>query len=363
VSPNIDAAAYAEAERSLAVLLATERDVTILQGEAILLLEAVARGLGGPGVRALNLVSGPYGEALGDWLAVGGAEVTHLAVEFDRALPVDAVRDALARAPFDVVSVVHAEAATGVVNPLAEISALVHEAGAVLAVDAVASVGADPLEIDAWDLDLVMLGTQKALGGPNGVCALVASERGWAQIAANPQAPRESILSLLDWKERWLDTGRQRIPGYAYEHEMRALIGALEALEGDVGLVGVVDRHRRAAAALRAAAGPLGLEPWVAVEAEAAGVVTLLRPPDGLSVRQLVAASAEWADAGLIIPAPGPLAEQTLRVSHTGPAATPAGVLGAVTALGAGLSQLGLAPEMGAALRAASGALTALPRT
>ena len=63
----------------------------------------------------------------------------------------DQLRAALAQQPADVVSLVHAEAATGVVNPLAELADVSHEAGALLLVDAVASVGAEPLEIDGWD--------------------------------------------------------------------------------------------------------------------------------------------------------------------------------------------------------------------
>lgn len=313
---TIDAFVYAETERRLGALLDTERDVLILQGEAILLLEAAARGLGGPGVRALNLVSGPYGEQLGEWLAVGGAHVEHLAVEFDRALSVEAVAAALRRERFDVVSVVHAEAATGVVNSLAEIAIAAHEAGAVLLVDAVASVGAEPLPIDALDLDLVMIGPQKTLAGPAGVCALIANDRGWGRIAANPEAPRRSSLSLLDWKERWIDAGRQVLPGYAYQEEMRALISAIDALDGDVGLAGLVERHQRAALAVRLGALALGLEPWVEDSSQAASVATLLRPPAGVSVGSIVDAAAPYLEGGrvgLIGAAPGPLAGAALR--------------------------------------------------
>ncbi|HEY4830771.1 MAG TPA: aminotransferase class V-fold PLP-dependent enzyme [Solirubrobacteraceae bacterium] len=352
----IDSAAYADAERTLGAVLETGRDVLLLQGEAILLLEATARGLGGPGVQALNLVSGPYGEVIGDWLAFGGAVVEQLAVEFDRALDVQAVRTALARRRFDVVSVVHAEAATGVVNPLGEIAAAVHEAGAVIVVDAVASVGAEPLPIDEWGLDLVMIGPQKALAGPAGVCALVAGERGWEQIARNPNAPRGSILSLLDWKERWIDAGRDRIPAYAHEQEMRALIDALEALEGDVGLRRLIDRHQRARAAARAGVRALGLEPWVTREPDAASVATLVRAPDGVSVAALVESSVpflEGGDGGLLVPAPGPLADVAIRINHTGEAARPEPVLSAITALAAGLRRLGFEADVSLALTAA----------
>lgn len=360
--PPIDAATYAWTERRLATLLDTTQSPLLLQGEAILVLEAAARGLGGPGVKALNLVSGPYGEAIGNWLAVGGAEVEHVSVEFDRALDPSAVRTVLAGGGFDIVSVVHAEAATGVVNPLAEIAEAVHEAGAVLMVDAVASVGAEPLPIDELGLDLVMIGPQKAMAGPAGVCALIANERSWARIAANPAAPRDSILSLLDWKQRWIDGGRRQIPGYAYEHEMRALIAALDALDGDIGLERLIDRHQRARAGTRAGAGALGLEPWVADEQHAAAVVTLLRPPAGVSVQTLADATAPYLgerNRGLVTPAPGPLAVRALRVNHTGAAANPECVIAAITALSSGLRRLGLSSDLNAALTATEQALFA----
>ncbi len=356
----IDAAVYAETERRLATLLDTDRDVMIMQGEAILLLEAAARGLGGPGIRALNLVSGPYGEALGDWLAIGGAQVEHLAVEFDRALSVDAVQELLGQAKFDVVSVVHAEAATGVVNPLPEIASAAHEAGALVLVDAVASVGAEPLPIDELDLDLTMIGTQKTMAGPNGVCALIANDRAWAAIAANPNAPRDSSLSLLDWKERWIDAGRRSLHGYAYQEEMRALITALDDLHGDIGLASLVERHQRAAVASRLGALALGLEPWVEDAAQGAGVVTLVRPPAGVSVDAVAAAAAPYLEGGrtgLIGAAPGPLAGDALRINHTGAGAYPEPVLASITALAGALRSLGREVRLDLALSVADRAL------
>lgn len=358
----IDAAAYVEAEQRLATLLDTERDVLILQGEAILLLEAAARGLGGPGVRALNLVSGPYGEVIGDWLAVGGASVRHLAVDLDRALDAEQVAAALASENFDLVSVVHAESATGVVNPLAEIADAAHAAGALVLVDAVASVGAEQLLIDEWDLDLVMIGPQKALAGPAGVCAMISNEPAWGRIAANPNAPRSSSLSLLDWKQNWIDAGRQRLYGYAYQHEMRALLDALHALEGDIGLTRVVERHQLAAAGARAGAQALGLELWVAAEAEAGSVVTLVRPPEGVSVTTLLEESVRYLDGGLpglLAPAPGPLFESALRINHTGEGARAEPVLAALAALAGGLRRIGYSPDLDAALAAADQALFA----
>lgn len=362
MSTAIDASAYAQAERELGRLLGTERDVLILQGEAILALEATARGVGGPGVLALNLVSGPYGEVIGRWLACGGAEVEQLAVTYDRAFDLDQVGDALARGRFDVLSVVHAEAGTGAVNPLAGIAELAHSAGVIVMVDAVASVGAEPLEIDAWDLDLVVIGPQKALAGPAGVCALIAGARGWLAIERNTSAPQDSILSLLDRKRDWIDAGRSRLPFYCHEHEMRALQRALAQLDREQagsrrpavpGLAACVQRHRISRDACRSGLRALGLQPWVGRDQQAAAVATLLAVPAQTSSRELLEqslAALDGAIPGLLSLAPGPLADTALRINHTGRAAHVAYVCQALAALSTGLRQLGIENDLSTAL-------------
>jgi aspartate aminotransferase-like enzyme len=357
----VSAAEYAEIERKFAQLIGTRRDCFIVQGEAILALEAVARGLGGPEVRAINIVSGPYGAVFGDWLRQTRAEVEDLAVDFDRAVRPDLVRDALARAgAVDVVSIVHAEAATGAVNPLQEIAAVVRKAGAILAVDAVASIGADPLALDEWSVDVAVLAAQKALAGPTGAAAVVIDERVWERIRANPAAPRQSILSLLDWKERWIDPGRQGLPVIPHHVETRLLGRALDRALAE-GLASVVARHARARDACRAGLRALGLEPWVRDDSAATAVVTTVRSPDGISSASLLQASYD-AERDAAPPAlslaPGSLAPVALRVDHTGRRANVATVLATLASLGLGLRRLGVEVDVGKALDAAISATT-----
>jgi aspartate aminotransferase-like enzyme len=359
----VTAAFCAAAEDALAGLLRTRHDVVLLQGEAVLGLEAAARGIGGPGRRVLNIVTGPYGTLLGTWLGAGGAEVTSLSVPAGRAVSVAAVESALA-APggYDAVAVVHAEAATGVVNPLAPVAALARRAGALLVVDAVASVGAEPLLIDEWGLDLVIVGPQKALGGPSGVCAAVVGPRGWDGLATNPAAPRDSILSLLDWRDRWLRPGRGTLPTTPHHLETRALAAALDRL-AEGGLAAVVRRHRRARNAARAGLRALGLSLYVTADDEAASVATVaMLPPAAVQedpVRLLAAAAssqAEGADDSWLIagPAFGSLAHRALRLNHAGPGAALAPVLATLAYLGSALSAAGQDADVSAALAAAA---------
>ncbi|MGW2639638.1 pyridoxal-phosphate-dependent aminotransferase family protein [Streptomyces sp. NPDC001348] len=342
--PPLSAARFASVEDRVARLLDTRQDLVIMQGEALLPLEGAIRAAAGPGTTALNVITGPYGQTFGDWLRDCGATVHDLAVPFHTAVTAAQIRKAFAEHPeIDFVSLVHAEAATGNTNPVAEIGEAVREQGALFYLDAVASVGAEPVLPDAWGVDLCVIGAQKAMGGPAGVSAVSVSERAWARMAANPRAPRRSYLSLLDWKERWIDGGRKALLHAPAQLEMLALEACLERIE-TAGPATVMARHRRSALATRAGAVALGggLEPYVHQERDAAPVATTLRVPSGVVASELVA-HALAADPALPLAAGGgALAKEMIRVNHYGPDATMDAVRASLTALGAALAERGL---------------------
>ncbi|MEU1011568.1 aminotransferase class V-fold PLP-dependent enzyme [Streptomyces sp. NPDC005890] len=356
--PPLTAERFAAIEDGVARLLDTRQDVLITQGEALLPLEGAIRAAAGPGTVALNVITGPYGQTFGTWLRDAGATVYDLSVPFHTAVSAEQIREAFAGHPeIDFVSLVHAEAATGNTNPVAEIGEVVRAQGALFYLDAVASVGAEPVLPDAWGVDLCVIGAQKAMGGPAGVSAISVSERAWARMAANPNAPRRSYLSLLDWKERWIDAGRKALPHAPAQLEMLALQACLERIES-AGLETVTARHRRAALAARAGAVALGggLEPYVYEERDAAPVATTLRVPSGVVASDLVA-RALAADPALPLAAGGgALAKEMIRVDHYGPDATQAAVRDSLAALGAALTEQGLPVDPAAARRAVENA-------
>ncbi len=332
----ITAAEVAVVEDSAARLLGTTSDVLLLQAEAIVLLEAVAKGLAQPGSRALNVVTGPYGALFGRWLAAAGVEVVTLAVPYHRTVSGPEVTKALAAQHVDLVAVVHAEAATGGANAMDEIAASVTAHGALLVVDAVASVGGHPVTPDAWGADIVVIGGQKALAGPAGVSLASISPRAWSVLSKNPHAPRESVLSLLDLHDGWLGSGRHSMVGTPSSLESAALGQALDRV-WDEGLDRVIARHRSAAAATRAGLRELGLTPWINDDAAAATVVTTIEAPAGDPAALVAAARA--AGSRILGTAPGPLAATTLRINHTGRAANLDAVLAELTALAGALSR------------------------
>ncbi|MFD6310945.1 pyridoxal-phosphate-dependent aminotransferase family protein [Streptomyces nigra] len=350
----LSAARFAAVEDRVARLLGTRQDVVIMQGEALLPLEGAIRGTAGPGTTALNVITGPYGQTFGDWLRDCGARVIDLAVPFHTAVTAEQVREAFAEHPeIDFVSLVHAEAATGNTNPVAEIGEVVREHGALFYLDAVASIGAEPVLPDAWGVDLCVIGAQKAMGGPAGVSAVSVSERAWARMAANPGAPRRSYLSLLDWKERWIDGGRRTLLHAPAQLEMLALEACVERIEAD-GLDTVMARHRAAALATRAGAVALGggLEPYVHDVRDAAPVATTLRTPAGVEASEVVARALASDPALPLAAGGGALAKEMIRVNHYGTDATAGVVRGSLAALGAALADKGPAVDVEAALRA-----------
>ncbi|MEU9359877.1 aminotransferase class V-fold PLP-dependent enzyme [Streptomyces sp. NPDC048301] len=347
----LTAARFAEIERRVAALLDTGQDVVIMQGEALLPLEGCIRGGARPGSTALNVVTGPYGQTFGNWLRDCGAEVIDLVVPFHRAVTAEQVAQSLAEHPeIDFVSLVHAEAATGNTNPVGEIGEVVRAHGALFMVDAVASVGAEPLLPDAWGVDLCVIGAQKGMGGPAGVSAVSVSGRAWERMAANPRAPRQSYLSLLDWKARWIDGGRKALPHAPAQLEMLALDACLERIEAD-GLDTVMARHASAAAATRAGATALGggLEPFVHESRDAAPVATTLRVPADVDASELVARALATDPSLPLIAGGGALSKEMVRVNHYGADATPEAVLSSLAALGGALADTGRRADLDAA--------------
>lgn len=336
---------YARLADRIAALLNTKSDVLLIQGEAILALEAVATSVASPALSALNIVTSPYGALFGQWLRRGGAAVVDLAARPARPIALHAVAAALDATPgVNLVSLVHAESASGILNPLPGIVDLAKARGAAVILDAVASFGGHPLDVDALDVDIAVIGPQKALGGSSGVSAVSVSEAAW-RLIDRPDAPVQSSLSLMDIRRNWLDAGRGVLPGMPSALEFFALEAALDHVEAE-GLDAVIARHARAGAATRDALRALGLSTWVD-DASASNLVTAVAPPKGISVADLLRRVTR-ADADLSAGV-GPGAEGLIRLNHTGGRARRAPVLASIVALADALKASGFPVDLDAA--------------
>ncbi|HEX4033467.1 MAG TPA: alanine--glyoxylate aminotransferase family protein [Solirubrobacteraceae bacterium] len=341
--------AFARTQRKVAEILKTSADVVLMQGEAMLAIEAATRSLVAPGDRCLNLVSGAYGQGYGDLLRRLGAEVVDVQAPFDSTVEPEQVAAALEANPLaSIVSMVHCETPTGTLTPVGEIAPIAKRHGAITVVDAASSAGGAPLAVDDWGIDVCVTAPQKCLGSVPGLAIVSVSDVAWERMANNPGAPRGSYLSLLDWKELWEDRGV--FPHTPSVTDVMALDAACTELLAE-GLDTSLAIHARAGRACRAGVRAAGLEIWPSSDEVASPTVTAVRLPDGVSERDLRAVMLEHLNVNLPI-ASGGFADRIMRIGHMGITARAPYPLVGVATLVQGLALLGEAVDIGAAAEA-----------
>ena len=286
-------------------------------------METAVANLVQPGTRVLCVVTGYFGDRLAQMCQRYGGEVQRLDVEWGRACDPDAVHRALRESSADVVTIVHAETSTGVLNPVEAVTRHAHAAGAIVIVDAVTSLGAMPLDVAGWDLDVVYSCSQKGLGAPSGVAPIVFTPR-----ALGKRVPcRSFYLDLTLLEDYWL---RRK-----YHHTMCAsLIYALrEALMvvEEEGLEQRWARHEQHHRMLIAGLADLDLT-VLPREGERLWTLNAVRVPDGVDEaavrKRLLQTYNMEIGAGL-----GPLAGKIWRIGIMGTSSTPALVTLCVAAL------------------------------
>lgn len=277
-----------------------------------------------PGARAVAVVTGYFGDRLAQMLQRHGAVVSRVEVEWGRACDPAQLERALADGA-DIVTMVHAETSTGVLNPVGELCRIAKARGAVTIVDAVTSLGAHPVDAAAWDADVVYSCSQKGLGAPSGLAPIVFRLKPEATPGASgTQAPpgtsrggRSFYLDLALLHDYWV--------GRKYHHTISApliyaLHEALVAVEEE-GLDARFERHRANHLALADALAALGLE-LLPPPAERLWSLNAVKVPGG--VDEAAIRKALLQDYNIEIGAGlGPLAGRIWRVGLMGSGSTP----------------------------------------
>ena len=342
-------ALYAQTVGLLREAFGTSVDPVIFPGEAVAGIEAAAAALIGPDDVVLNVVSGLYGRMFGQLARRFAREVIEVETSNRASIAPAAVREALARrADVTIVSVVHCETPSGTMNDLDAIAEITARSGALLIVDAVSSFGGMRTDVENWP-GVTIAAPQKALGGTPGLSLLHVSDDAWRHIAANQNAPRGSALSIEDWRDAHRPD--RAFPFTPPVSEIYALRSCLQQYLAE-GPANVVQRHRRAARAVRAGARALGLSLWAADDALRADTVTAVEMPAGVDEAEVRAVAR--AESGVMLAGgQGELRGRVLQIGHMGPAAYPMSPVIGLTALGRALRRLGAAADIGAGVEAA----------
>ena len=216
---------YVKLAKRLPAVLRTAGDVMVATGSSTLIMESAVVSCVGQDV--LNLTCGAFSERWHSISKAVGKSADKVAAPWGEAVDPEVVRAALRRKRYEAVTMVHNETSTGVMSPIADIARVIREeSDALILVDAVSSLGGAPVETDAWGLDIVLAGTQKALAVPPGLTVFTLSDRAAAQAAKVPH--RGFYTDLLRYRDKHREGGFITTPGipllYALDRELDILL-------------------------------------------------------------------------------------------------------------------------------------------
>jgi serine---pyruvate transaminase len=289
----------------------TEHDVLMFTTSGTGAFESAVANLTSPGDRQLVLSAGNFGERWAGLAKAFGADLVHARLEWGDTPEPDDLRSALDEAgDVRVVYLTHSETSTGVVCDVQALAAVAKEAGALVVVDAVSSLGAVPLESDDWGIDVVVSGSQKALMCPPGV-AFASVSPAALEAAAKATSPRY----VMDWERTLKAQAKLDAPFTPAISIVRALDVALGLLLEE-GLDAAFDRHARLGRACREGVKAMGLELFSPDE-ERSAVVTAIRAPDGVDGTEVVASLRDRFGI-TIANGQGAIKGKVFRIGHIG---------------------------------------------
>ena len=223
-------------------LMLTKNDLTLpVSGTGSAGMEAALCNLIEPGDRCVVGVNGVFGGRMADVCGRYGGEVVTVPAPWGQPIDPADIRKALGDKGAKLVAVVHAETSTGVLQPIEEISRIAHEAGALLVVDTVTSLGGHPVRVDEWGIDACYSGTQKCLSIPPGLAPISFSPAAVDAIEKRKTKVANWYLDMTFVRGYW---GQDRT--YHHTAPINALYGFHEgiAIILDEGLEARWQRHK-----------------------------------------------------------------------------------------------------------------------
>ena len=337
---------FRECRAGLQAFLKTTGDVLILSCSGTGGMEAVVVNAVAPGQRMLALVAGHFGRRFVEIGKAHGIEVLTIEAPWGEAVAPELVAEALDREPaLRAVTVQLSESSTGARHDIEGLAHVIRDRpGTLLIVDAISGAGAMRLETEDWGVDLVVVGSQKALALPPGLAFVAVSPKAWERLEATPA--RRFYFDLRRERKGQGDGNSAFTPSIAL---VAALQAALQAVRSQGGVDCLVDNAKGLAAMTRAAASALGLS--LVSPLHHGDALTALYPPPGLDAPAIVK-GMKGEFAATVAGGQGQLSGKILRVAHLGYYDV-TDILGLIGALEIVLRRLGHGFDGGAGVLAA----------
>jgi len=335
---------FQETTEKLKKVFQTKKDLIIMQGEAVVGLEAAVANILDPGDRVLVLDNGPYGAWFGIYVENHGGEVVRLKQDYTKAMNPEKVKEKLEKEKnIKAITLVHMDTPVGITNPVEEICRLAKQFEVLTIVDSVAALGGMEIKPDEWEIDICICGSQKCFSSPPGLAPISVSKEAWEAMRKKKKPLRNTYLSMLDYKETWIKN--KSFPFTPFVSEIYALNESVtEILEE--GLENVFVRHKKVAQAVREAVEAIGLKLWPESKEIASDTVTAIRVPPGIDDEKLRKIMVE--DYGVLIAGEVPgLKGDIFRIGHMGYSAYLDNALVTIAALEKTLEKLGFPVKIG----------------
>lgn len=338
-----------ETRQMLREVFGTRNEMTMaVSGTGSAGMECCVVNLIEPGDEMIVCVNGVFGTRMRDVAERCGAVVHSIEADWGQSIDPELVRATLAKHPnTKVFGIVHAETSTGAFQPLETISEIVHNAGALLLVDAVTSLGGIEVAVDRLQIDAIYSGTQKCLSCPPGLAPVSFSSAAVDVIANRKTKVASWYLDVSMLRKYW---GEERV--YHHTAPVNMTYGLHEALRIilEEGLENRIARHTANHRALRAGLESMGLN---YIPPQSLTTLNAVHVPEGIddaaARKKLLNVFGIEIGAGL-----GPFKGKAWRIGLMGHSSTRRNVFLVLAALKSILTEQGYGPASADALAAAS---------
>jgi aspartate aminotransferase-like enzyme len=302
-------ALFGECLERLRTVFRTGSEVLLFTCSGTGAMESAVANLCSPGDRVVVVSAGAFGERWRQLATAYGCDVEALEYAWGETPRADDLSARLAElGGATAVFLTHSETSTGVVADVQGLAAAAKRADALVVVDGVSSLGAIPLETEAWGIDVVASGSQKALMTPPGLGFASVSEAAWGSLGSSPRF-------YFDWEKT--RAGQEKLdsaftPGVSLVRALNVALGLLL----EEGLEAAFDRHVRLGRACREGAKAMGLDLFSPDEDRSA-VVTAILTPEGVDAAELVLALRDRYGV-TVAGGHGQLKGKMFRIGHIG---------------------------------------------
>lgn len=305
---------YKKTAEKLARLMYTDDDVVMMTGEAMLALWGALKSCLKPGDSVLVVGTGVYGDGAAEMAESFGCKVANVSLPYDSTIgnddSLEKIEAAIRKCGPKMITAVHCETPSGTLNPLAELGEMKQRHNVPLFyVDAVASLGGAYIDARAWNIDLLLGGSQKCLSAPPSMSVLSVSDAAWDIMA---EVNYQGYDAILPFRTIYKDGRCPYTPNW---HGIAALNAGASAILNE-GMEEAFTRHTLVAEQCRDGLARLGIKLFTRPDAVNSPTVTAAMVPERFTWPKWRAALRE---RGLVVAGSfGPMKDKVFRLGHMG---------------------------------------------